>query len=117
MLTTLSLELLRAIESIHAELPTLTGGDWCQVEHQLAGLLEQLGSDPSSEAVTHAQVLMLFSRYPQAHTRLVAVIPQQMATKGIATVLRNLLHRPVTRYTDIACPDRVWLRDYRLSYG
>ena len=112
MLTTQ--DILQAIEVIRDELPVLVGNDWEQFERQLAGLLKQLEAEAVREPITRAQILSLFSRYPEAHKRLTGLLATPETIKGVSTILMRLLHRPVTRYTDIACPGRVWLQTPRV---
>jgi hypothetical protein len=113
--------MLQAIESLWPELPALVGGDWPQFEAQVTPLLAQAKADPANAAIPCAQVMALFVQYRDAHMRLIFAMDQlitaaeQASIKGWAygvAILRESASQPaatVTRYTDIACPRRVWI--------
>jgi hypothetical protein len=113
--------MLQAIESLWPELPALVGADWPQFEAQVAPLLAQVKADPANASIPLAQIMALFVQYRDAHMRLIFAMDQliavaeQASIKGVTYGGANFSASasqpaaPVTRYTDIDCPRRVWI--------
>jgi hypothetical protein len=118
--------LLQAIETLRPELPTLVGADWPAFERRLSACLVEIRTQPENELLLRAQILYLFGQYPQAHVRLVEIMCRAETKeslesfaggKGVTRGLESNTEPPssVTRYTDIACPRRVWVSTPRFT--
>jgi hypothetical protein len=104
--------LVNAIAALQAELPTLFGDAWAEVEPELLRLVQQLVTDPDNANINRAHIRDLFLAHPAADRRLVDTMN---AIKGDTAYhirgIPNILARfrpPVARFVDIACPPRVW---------
>ncbi|MBE2234002.1 MAG: CHAT domain-containing protein [Anaerolinea sp.] len=114
--------LLQAIDQLWPELPILIGETWPQFEAQLAPLLAQVRSDPAGASTPAAQIMALFAGHGEAHIRLMMAMQalndaaEQAAIKGFTYgVTQPAAAAPAIRYTDIACPRRVWLGAARVA--
>lgn len=137
--------LLNAIEALRSYLPDIVGGDWPRFQVDLNAYLDEIRQHPDRASVARAQILDLFGRYPRAHQRLVQVIKQleeeeltpAPTTRGVGPLTpadpwklggqtrglgplrgpatRRTRKTTVTRYTDIACPRRAWIKSSRIS--
>lgn len=116
--------LIQAIDQLWPELPALIGEDWPQFEAQLAPLLAQVRSDPAGASIPAAQIMALFAGYSEALFRLALAeqglrdVAEQESLRGFTygmTQPAAAAPATVTRYTDIACPRRVWLGAARVA--
>lgn len=119
--------LRRAIEALRSDLPALVGADWPQFEAQLNADLKQLEQSPKRAPILRAQILALFFRHRPAHQRLVELMGQAreeraLSVGGSERGIRSDATREVssgegsiTRYTDIVCPSRAWVKRPRIS--
>ena len=117
--------LLRAIETLRPEFPALVGDNWEQFAAQLDAYISQLEQRPEQTPILRAQILAHFAGYPQAHLRLITLMNQYReedptakgpTTRGGGSTTKDQTgSRTVTRYTDIACPRRIWVNAARFT--
>ena len=116
--------LLQAIGDVWPQMVELVGPDWSTLRLRLADLLSQLErvDDPDAEALLRYQVVLALRPYPAA-LRTLLDRQDQLRTRGGDTgqsyivrwtevaqaEAKSVLPSPVTRYTDITCPRRVWV--------
>ncbi len=104
--------MIQAIEQLWPDLPALVGDDWPQFLAALLPWLEQARLDPANATILCAQIMALFARYDDAHTRLVLAMQdlikaaEQEHVKGVVFGPQDAA-QPVTRYTDIQLPAQV----------
>lgn len=119
--------LLHAIETLRPVLPSLLGADWPQFEVDLGTYIKKLEQSPERSAIRRAQILALFGRHRRAHHRLIELMAQLQESEDFELLLRRTFgsspptpeasrgDRQITRYTDIVCPRRIWVRSPRIS--
>ena len=115
--------LLYAIDTLRSELAELVGDPWTEIEARIGSIQAQVIQDPSHAAA--AQILMLFEPYATARARLVEFITQLQADAAlenmrtasftVESAAEDSAPLEVIRYTDIACPRRVWAGAARIS--
>jgi hypothetical protein len=125
--------LLRAIETLQPDLPNVVGAGWPEFQKQLNAYLDQFQQNRERAPILRAQILALFGTQRQAHQRLIEVTaryrkeesehlnsdlqadgPYQQTTRGSARRRTSAGERNVTRYTDIVCARRVWIKTPRV---
>jgi len=138
-------QLRLAIAKLWPELPNLLGHEWPQFMQKVLTLLAQLDSAPNDATAEeiYYKLHRLFFEYEQVDARLQKLLvdnalESMLISKSIIdtrgggyreddTVIGDELvahdHNPqatlpsitVTRYTDIACPGRVWVKTPRIT--
>ncbi len=106
--------LKRALTLLWPELPDLIGAPWPALAPELTALLCRLDEEPGQAAFTMALILDRLSEHPPAHRRLIAWLdaPESTGTRGADPPPHPAV---VTRYTDISCPQSVWVATPRFS--
>lgn len=109
--------LLLAIDTLRDELPALVGAAWEEVQAQVSVIEAAAAGLPSNPPALYEQLLSLFAKYPAAQTRLLERMEQlrQQSLESLESFIGEVvtaetseMAQELIRYTDIACPRRVW---------
>lgn len=119
------------LEQIWPELPTLAGDAWEELEPKLIDYRRQLSGDDKNAAIIQVHILQALIVYPIIYRRLLDLTAQYntSGTKGVVRSVQTLegaigqeplemrtgTTHTIMRYTDIACPRRVWVETPRIS--
>ncbi|MCB9137699.1 MAG: CHAT domain-containing protein [Caldilineaceae bacterium] len=120
--------LAAVLNQLWGELPTLIGADWPGIEPELRVYRAQL-AHPETEAYAQVQLVKLLVAYPAAWTRLRNLAGENhlsaekglhpsrdVITGGGNSIYGETQPAPRTiRYTDVACPGRVWAQEERFT--
>lgn len=118
-------ELLAAVAAIRPTLPTLLGDQWPEFERDLLSFLQEIeqadDDDLRQELIDELQIL--FFDFPTADNALQAAIAVKSARPAAIPTVRHAAPastpeteagQTVVRYTDIACPEQVWIHAERV---
>lgn len=108
------------LDTLWPELATLLGAAWSDLQPELEQQRKALVGGGEGASIAQARILYLLADHPSAFEQLLALAVDSGGheTRSQGTRYANpndALSGEVMRYTDIACPARVWLETPRIA--